>query len=235
VDWVTRARPKIDRVACPWLIRRFIDPAAAIHYVPEANVLEVAGLLGGHSFDSPGADYTHRPLPGGGQCCTFETLIELFGLGGDPALTRLARIVHAADIAADREGDPLAPGLLAIGVGGLSVEADDHQLLDRGGFVYDALYAWCRAATDHNLGPELDGQSGTDPAPPAGPVALEGLAGALIGLARARGIGLSGPEGLLAQLAQAVLDSEAVLDSHAAVLDTGGGVFGGRSGRGERG
>jgi len=89
------------------------------------------------------AEFTHRPAPGGqGEWCTFETLIAEHHLD-DPALARLARIVHAADIAADLDADPLGPGLLAIGIGGLDVEADDQALLARGTFVYDALYAWC--------------------------------------------------------------------------------------------
>jgi hypothetical protein len=141
--WITRARPKTDRIACPWLIHRFIDPQAEIVYVPADQVLAAATERGGHSFDAPGAEYTHRPAPGGGEWCTFETLIAAHDLGGDAALARLAKIVHAADIDRDLHTDPLGPGLLAIGIGGLDVEADDQTLLDRGMFVYDALYAWC--------------------------------------------------------------------------------------------
>jgi hypothetical protein len=142
--WVTRARPKTDRIACPWLIRRFIDPDAVIMYVPADQVLTVAAERGGHSFDAPGATYTHQPAPDGrGEWCTFETLIAAHHLD-DPALVRLAAIVHAADISADLDSDPLGPGLLAIGVGGLDIEADDQTLLERGMFVYNALYAWCR-------------------------------------------------------------------------------------------
>ena len=90
--WVTRARPKTDRIACPWLIRRFIDPDAAIVYVPADQVLTVAAEQGGHSFDAPGATYTHRPAPDGrGEWCTFETLIAAHHLDTDPALVRLAR------------------------------------------------------------------------------------------------------------------------------------------------
>ena len=139
MNWVTRARPKTDRIACPWLIRRFIDPDAEILYVPTDQVLTVAADQGAHSFDTPGARYDHRA----GKC-TFEVLIEDHHLDGDPALARLAKIVHAADIAADLGTDPAGPGLLAIGLGGLDVEADDHRLLERGRFVYDALYAWCQ-------------------------------------------------------------------------------------------
>ena len=137
MNWITRARPKTDRIACPWLIRRFIDPDATIIYVPKDDVLAHAADHGGHSFDAPGAEFDHR----GGKC-TFEVLIDHYHLGDDPALARLAAIVHAADIDDQLHTDPLAPGLLAIGLGGLDVEADDHRLLERASFVYDALYAW---------------------------------------------------------------------------------------------
>jgi hypothetical protein len=137
MKWVTRARPKTDRIACPWLIRRFIDPQAEIIYVAADQVLAVAAAEGAHSFDCPGATYGHRD----GKC-TFEVLIEDHGLG-EPALERLARIVHAADIDSELHTDPAGPGLLAIGLGGLDVEEDDHRLLERASFVYDALYAWC--------------------------------------------------------------------------------------------
>jgi hypothetical protein len=137
MKWVTRARPKTDRIACPWLIRRFIDPDAEILYVPNDQVLPVADAEGARSFDSPGAKYDHRD----GKC-TFEVLIDEYGLS-DPALDRLALIVHAADIDSEIHTDPAGPGLLAIGLGGLDVEDDDHRLLERASFVYDALYAWC--------------------------------------------------------------------------------------------
>jgi hypothetical protein len=143
VKWVTRARPKTDRIACPWLVRRFIDPAAEILYVPADQVLEVARQEGGRSFDAPDAEFTHQD-----DRCTFEVLIDAFQLGGDLALVRLARIVHAADIATELDSDPLGPGLLAIGEGGLDVEADDQRLLEKGSFVYDALYAWCQRHPD---------------------------------------------------------------------------------------
>ena len=137
MKWVTRARPKTDRIACPWLIRRFIDPDAEILYVPTDQVLAVAEAEGAHSFDTPGATYHHRD-----GLCSFEVLIEDYGLS-DPALDRLAKIVHAADIETEIDTDPAGPGLLAIGLGGLDVEDDDHRLLERASFVYDALYAWC--------------------------------------------------------------------------------------------
>jgi hypothetical protein len=139
MKWVTRERPKTDRIACPWLIRRFIDPDAEIVYVASNRVLEEAAGADAHSFDAEGAEYTHR-----GAKCSFETLIDEFDLGGDPALVRLAQIVHAADVSEDRASDPLGAGLEAIGVGGLDVEVDDQRLLERGSFVYEALYAWCQ-------------------------------------------------------------------------------------------
>jgi len=142
VKWVTRERPKTDRIACPWLIHRFIDPQAEVRYVPADQVLTVADIEAARSFDAPGAEFTHR-----GDQCTFEVLIDEFRLGGDPALACLARIVHAADLPGELDSDPLGPGLLAIGEGGLAVEANDQRLLERGVFVYDALYAWCQHQT----------------------------------------------------------------------------------------
>ena len=142
MNWITRARPKTDRIACPWLIRNFIDHEAEIVFVAPEQLLATAEKLQGRSFDAPGAEFTHRD----GRC-TFEVLIDDFGLTADPALKRLARIVHAADIAEDLSTDPLGPGLLAIGVGWLDVETDDQVLLEKGSFVFDALYAWCRLET----------------------------------------------------------------------------------------
>src|SRR5213075_3166298 len=108
MKWVTRARPKTDRIACPWLIRRFVDPDAEIMYVPSGDVLAAAEREGAHSFDAPGAEFDHRD----GKC-TFEVLIEHFDLQ-DPTLARLARIVHAADISGEIDTDPAGPGLVAI-------------------------------------------------------------------------------------------------------------------------
>jgi len=139
MKWVTRSRPKTDRIACPWLIRRFIDPDAEIVYVPTDEVLATAEAAGGYSFDAKDATYTHR-----GNQCTFEVLVDDYQLATDAALVRLAQIVHAADIRDDLDTDPIGPGLLAIGEGGLLAEADDEVLLERGSFVYDALYAWCQ-------------------------------------------------------------------------------------------
>ena len=138
---MTRARPKTDRIACPWLIRRFIDHDATFLFVAPPDVLAVALATDARSFDAPGAQYGHR-----GDQCTFEVLIDEFHLHDDPALERLAHVVHAADVAGQRESDPLGAGLEAIGLGGLDVEEDDYQLLERATFVYDALYAWCARA-----------------------------------------------------------------------------------------
>ncbi len=98
----------------------------------------ISRATGARLFDAPDADFGHRD----GKC-TFEVLVDHFQLGRDPALARLARIVHAADIAEDLDTDALSPGLLAIGLGGLDAEEDDYRLLERGAWVYDALYAWC--------------------------------------------------------------------------------------------
>src|SRR5947208_15240405 len=112
--WVTRERPKTDRIACPWLIRRFIDPDAQILYVRADDVLDVATREGARSFDAPGAEFTHRD-----GMCTFEVLIQDFELESDPVLVRLARIVHAADVAGDRDSEPPGDGLDTSGAGGV--------------------------------------------------------------------------------------------------------------------
>jgi hypothetical protein len=146
MKWVTRERPKVDRIACPWLIRRFIDGDAEFVYVPADEVVAVAEREGGYSFDANGATYGHRRQPDGGEWCTFETLVDAYGLGEDRALGELARIVHAADIARDVDMHAFGPAMRAIGDAGTAVEPDDQQLLLRGLFVYDALYAYCQQA-----------------------------------------------------------------------------------------
>src|SRR5437763_16974902 len=125
MKWVTRARPKTDRIACPWLIRKFIDPEAQILYVPTDQVLTVAEREGAHGFNTPGAEYDHR-----GNQCTFEVLLDEFDLGGAAALIWLPRIMHAADIDSEDGTDRFAPALLAVAFGGLAVQADDQRLLD---------------------------------------------------------------------------------------------------------
>jgi hypothetical protein len=139
MKWVTREGAKTDRVACPWLIRKFIDPQAEFLFVPKDQVLEVARREGGKSFDCPGADYTHRD----GKC-SFEVLVEGYGLK-DPALQILAPIVHGADVPADVGIAPEAAGLQAIAHGFAAICSDDHRKLEVEFPVYDALYAWCQA------------------------------------------------------------------------------------------
>lgn len=143
--WVTRSRPKIDRIACPWLIRRFVDPTAVFLFVPPSDVVEVAERFGGAPFDIEGVFWSHR-----GDTCTFDTMVEEFGLG-TPPLLRLAAMVRGADTAR-LELSPEAPGLLAASLGLSRMYADDLDQLEAGMLLYDALYRWCRDATDetHN-------------------------------------------------------------------------------------
>jgi hypothetical protein len=136
--WVTRERPKTDRIACPWLIRNFIDPEAEYLYVPADQVLGVAEREGAHSYDAPGAEYTHRD-----GLCSFEVLVEEYGLD-DPALQLLARIVHGADVSDDRDATPQSRGLLAVAEGFHLLNLGDHRQLELSLPVYDALYAWCK-------------------------------------------------------------------------------------------
>ena len=139
MKWVTRERPKTDRIACPWLIKNFIDPDAEFLYVPADQVLAVAEREGAHSYDAPGATYTHRD-----GLCSFEVLLEEYELD-DPALALLARIVHGADVAEDRDATPQSRGLLAIAEGFHLLDLGDHRQLELSLPVYDALYAWCKA------------------------------------------------------------------------------------------
>lgn len=140
MKWVTRENANVDRVACPWLIRRFIDPGAQFLFVGRDEVLAVAEGEGAHSFDAPGAEYTHRD-----GLCSFEVLMEAFGLGEDVALARLAKIVHAADVSEDIATSAEGPGLAAIAHGFAIVHGtDDHRKIELEAPMYDALYAWCR-------------------------------------------------------------------------------------------
>jgi hypothetical protein len=138
VRWVTREHPKTDRIACPWLIRKFIDPAAEIVFVPGDDVLAYAEREGAISFDAPGARYTHRH----GKC-SFETLVEEYTID-DPAVAVLARVVHGADVSDDRDATPQSRGLEAIADGFALLELDDQRQLELELPVYDALYAWAR-------------------------------------------------------------------------------------------
>jgi hypothetical protein len=140
MKWVTRENAKVDRIACPWLIRRFIDPEAEFLFVAREDVLAVARREGAHSYDTPGSEYAHRD-----GNCTFDVLIDEFKLTDDPALVRLAEIVHAADVAADRDSSPEGPGLAAIAEGfSLLHRTDDHRKIELETPLYDALYAWCK-------------------------------------------------------------------------------------------
>jgi hypothetical protein len=137
--WVTREGAKTDRVACPWLVRKFIDPQAEFLFVPKDKVLEAARREGGKSFDCPGADYAHRE----GKC-SFEVLVDAYHLD-DPALRLLAQIVHGADVAADVGIVPEAAGLQAVAQGFAVICQDDRRKLELEFPLYDALYAWCQA------------------------------------------------------------------------------------------
>ena len=143
--WMTRERPKIDRIACPWLIRRFIDPGAEFVYVPAEQVAARAAVAGAVPYDVPDVRFTHR-----GDGCSFDALIADFGLRDD-CLDALAAIVRGADTG--KPGlTPQSAGLLAISLGLSVTHEDDHAMLATGMLVYDALYAWLRAARNevHN-------------------------------------------------------------------------------------
>jgi rhodanese-related sulfurtransferase len=138
--WVTRARPKVDRIACPWLIRRFVDSNAVFLFVTPSEVPGVAERFNATPFDVEGVRWSHD-----GDRCTFDVMVEAFGLGTLPALAHLATIVRGADTARP-DIVPEAAGLLAISLGLSRMYADDLEQLDAGMLVYDALYRWCRDA-----------------------------------------------------------------------------------------
>jgi len=145
--WVTRRRPKIDRIACPWLIRRFLDADARMLFVDPPEVPAVAREMGGVPFDIEGVEISHD-----GPRCSFDTMLKLFGLEDEPLLQRLALIVRGADTAR-YDTAPEAAGLHAVSVGLSALSGDDdHGLLRHGFMVYDALFAWLRFAADerHN-------------------------------------------------------------------------------------
>jgi rhodanese-related sulfurtransferase len=135
--WVTRERPKIDRIACPWLVRRFVDAGAEFLYVPVADVKRTAEEQTATPYDVADVEFTHV-----GERCSFDAFIEKFHLR-DAALDKLATIVRGADTSR-LDLAPQAPGLLAISQGLSSNFPDDHQMLEHGMVMYDALYAWCR-------------------------------------------------------------------------------------------
>jgi rhodanese-related sulfurtransferase len=135
--WVTRERPKIDRIACPWLVARFVDPGAEFLYVPSKEVLSVAQQKDAIPYDVPGVDFTHE-----GELCSFDAFLKHYRLT-DPALQELAKIVRGADTAR-LDLAPQAAGLAAISLGLSRNFTDDHEMLKHGMVMYDALYMWCR-------------------------------------------------------------------------------------------
>jgi len=139
MKWVTREHPHTDRIACPWLILRFIEPGAEIVYVPRDDVLGYAEREGAISFDAPGARSTHRD-----GLCAFEVLVEDHQLGEDPALALMARVVHGADVSEDADATPQSRGLEAIARGFMRLGVSDQEQLRLELPVYDALYAWAK-------------------------------------------------------------------------------------------
>ena len=138
MKWITRERPKIDRIACPWLITRFIDPAAEFLYVPANEVLKTASERDAIPYDVPNVEFSHV-----GELCSFDAFLAKYGLT-EPALHRMAVIVRGADT--NRlDLAPQAAGLLAVSLGLAHTFADDHALLAQGMVLYDALYAWCKS------------------------------------------------------------------------------------------
>ena len=143
MKWVTRENANVDRIAGPWLIKRFIDDEAEFVFVPRDEVLDVAEQEDAHSYDAEGAEFTHRD----GKC-SFDVLVEEFGLTGDPALVRLAEIVHAADVSEDLDSSPEGRGLAAIAHGfALLHGTQDHTKIELETPMYDALYAWSQQQT----------------------------------------------------------------------------------------
>jgi len=136
--WVTRERPKIDRIACPWLIRRFVDPEAEFLYVPSKEVMQAAKEKEATPYDVPDVHFSHD-----GELCSFDAFLKTYRLTGDPALAQLAVIVRGADTARP-DLAPQAPGLLAVSLGLSRNFKDDHEMLKHGMVMYDALYAWCK-------------------------------------------------------------------------------------------
>jgi rhodanese-related sulfurtransferase len=140
--WLTRARPKVDRIACPWLIRRFVDPQAVFLFVAPSEVAGVAEQFDAAVFDCEGVFWSHR-----GDQCSFDTMVDELGLAGFEALQRLRVIVRGADTA-HPELAPQCAGLVAASLGLSRMFADDHEQLEAGMLLYDALYRWCRDAVD---------------------------------------------------------------------------------------
>jgi hypothetical protein len=145
MKWITRERPKIDRIACPWLVARFIDREPEFLFVPAARVMAVAEETGATAYDVPGVELSHE-----GELCSFDAFLKRYRIA-DPALKQLAVIVRGADTAR-LDLAPQAAGLLALSLGLSAVFADDHEMLGHGMVVYDALYAWCRSCQNEAHG-----------------------------------------------------------------------------------
>ncbi len=141
MKWVTRERPKIDRIACPWLIARFIDLDAEFLYVPADQVLRVAEQIGAIPYDIPGVEYGHR-----GELCSFDAFLDKHGLD-EPTLRQLAVIVRGADTD-QHDLHPVCAGLHALSLGLSRNFSDDHAMLEQGMVMYDALYSWVRECSD---------------------------------------------------------------------------------------
>jgi hypothetical protein len=150
MKWITRERPKIDRIACPWLIARFIDPDAEFLYVPAGKVFQIAEETGAIAYDIPGAELSHD-----GEFCSFDAFLKKYGLN-DPALQQLAVIVRGADTSR-LDLTPQSAGLYALSLGLSQNFDDDHEMLKHGLVMYDALYAWCKdcQAETHTWPPAL--------------------------------------------------------------------------------
>ena len=148
--WITRERPKIDRVACPWLITRFIDPQAEFLYVPNGDVLRIAAEKDATPYDIPGVELTHE-----GELCSFDAFVKKYQLN-EPALQQLAKIVRGADTSR-LDLTPQSAGLYAISLGLSQRYSDDHEMLSHGLILYDALYAWCKECQgeSHNWPPQM--------------------------------------------------------------------------------
>lgn len=138
MQWITRQRPKIDRVACPWLIARFIDETPEFLYVAPADVLRIADETGAIPYDIPEVELTHV-----GEQCSFDAFLDKYGLADDRALQHMARIIRGADTSR-LDLTPQSSGLYAISLGLSDMFSDDHDMLEHGLVMYDALYAWCR-------------------------------------------------------------------------------------------
>lgn len=138
MKWITRERPKIDRIACPWLIARFIDKEPEFLYVPADQVFKIAEREGAIAYDIPGAELSHV-----GDRCSFDAFLDRYDLN-EPALGQLALIVRGADTSR-LDMTPQSAGLFAISLGLSAIYADDHAMLAQGMIMYDALYAWCRS------------------------------------------------------------------------------------------